>query len=59
MDINQTLEADWIQIRAILKGQVKRLRAADADAAHAEALERARRLIAECEKVIAAYSIKV
>jgi hypothetical protein len=63
MDINETLEADWIQIRAILKAQVKRLAAAPAfalpEVVRNEGLERAKRMIAECEKVISAYAVKV
>ena len=66
MDLNETLEADWIKIRAILKGQVKSLAQGQrlsvaglsAEAAHADALDRAHRLIAECEAVISMYSRK-
>ena len=64
MDLNETLEADWIKIRAILKDQLKSLaqgqRLAVAglspEAAHAQAVERAHRLIAECETIITIYS---
>jgi hypothetical protein len=67
MDLNESLEADWIQIRAILKAQVKRLRQAELltvpgktpEVARLEAMERAQRLISECEKVISSYSVKV
>ncbi len=67
MDINETLEADWIKIRAILKEQAKGLAQSphisvaglSAEAARADALDRAHRLIAECEAVISMYSRKV
>jgi hypothetical protein len=67
MDINEALEADWIKIRAILKEQAKGLAQGQrisvvglsAEAAQADALDRAHRLIAECEAVILMYSRKV
>ena len=66
MDLNETLEADWIKIRAILKEQLKNLGQGQqlsvpglsAEAAHADALARAHRVIAECESVIVIYSRK-
>ncbi len=66
MDLNEALEADWIKIRAILKEQLKSLAQGpqlsvpgqSAEAAHADALARAHRLIAECESVIVTYSRK-
>jgi hypothetical protein len=66
MDLNETLEADWIKIRAILKDQLKNLAQGQrlavpglsAEAAHAQAVERAHRLIVECEAVITIYSRK-
>ena len=64
MDLNEALEADWIKIRAILKDQLKSLAqekhppiaGQSAEAAHAQAVERAHRLIAECESIITIYS---
>ena len=64
MDLNEAFEADWIIIRAILKEQLKSLAqkthppiaGQSAEAAHAQAVERAHRLIAECESIITIYS---
>jgi hypothetical protein len=67
MNINESLEADWINIRAILKAQMKRLEGEQhillpgqsCEAARGEALARARAMITECEKLIAIYAVKV
>jgi hypothetical protein len=64
MDVTESLEADWIQIRTILKAQVKRFEEGqkvvipgrDTETLTAEANARAYRWIAECEKIILTYA---
>ncbi len=59
MNVNEALEADWIQIRTILKAQAKRLENTPAaDTLIVEARKRANHWIAECEKIILSYSVK-
>jgi hypothetical protein len=66
MDVTESLEADWIQIRTILKAQLKRfdegqkvvIPGFDTETLTAEARGHAHRWITECEKIILTYATK-
>jgi hypothetical protein len=66
MDVTESLEADWIQIRTILKAQLKQLEdgqkvvipGQNTETLTVEARDRAHRWIAECEKIILTYAAK-